>query len=568
MAQKIHKTMDRIRRALPEVEHIAMFFDDGTVFQTTFEQFEESVNIPKLGEDLADILSSFRKLYEICNYDFKNYNQLLFDTESVDILFIRLGENSNLALFFRKLVVDGELQINSIKKYITKIEKLIDIGQMDLIERDIRRKDRDLKHLYENMDEKLEKQKELQLLVGASNSDISNIEKIELDIHELTESIHQIELENEQLEEEISQINDKLVLVEERIELVFKEIKIKQDTIKDLTRSLRENDKKRQILADAPEDEKDESKLQKLIAEIEEHTEKSEIEKQKLLNKKEELDNLKQKLEDDKNRITNVENLIQSKNLQLQDKYKELEAKLEKEKDLKEIVHVKEDFDKFAQIEEEILALNQQIKEIKNTSEDKDKELKEFEKKIEDIEKDIEKYTKTEQKYKEDIAELKTDIKEKEQEMKEIKTFLATETDEKKIKKYEKELEKIDEDICDCQDNTTTNKADLEKCHSELLELIKKSKKERGRLERTKEEIILKDKQLETLYKELETELSIQKTMLSQIESEDDFKKASRITKEIQDLDNEMSNLKEDIVSLKNELKELKDKIQEEDEEE
>ncbi len=43
MAQKIHKTMDRIRRALPEVEHIAMFFDDGTVFQTTFEQFEESV---------------------------------------------------------------------------------------------------------------------------------------------------------------------------------------------------------------------------------------------------------------------------------------------------------------------------------------------------------------------------------------------------------------------------------------------------------------------------------------------------------------------------------------------
>ncbi|MCK5409003.1 MAG: hypothetical protein KAJ30_01955, partial [Candidatus Heimdallarchaeota archaeon] len=160
------------------------------------------------------------------------------------------------------------------------------------------------------------------------------------------------------------------------------------------------------------------------------------------------------------------------------------------------------------------------------------------------------------------------EIKDKEQEMKEIKTFLATETDEKKIKKYEKELEKIDEDICDCQDNTTTHKADLEKSHGDLLELIKKSKKERGRLERTQEEIILKDKQLETLYKELETELSIQKTMLSQIESEDDFKKASKITREIQDLDNEMSNLKEDITDLKNELKELKNKIQEEDEEE
>ncbi|MCK4973528.1 MAG: hypothetical protein KAS52_09410, partial [Candidatus Heimdallarchaeota archaeon] len=178
----VQKTIDRIRRALPEVEHIAMFFDDGTVFQTTFEQFEESVNIPKLGDDLADILSSFRKLYEVCNYDFKNYNQLLFDTENVDVLIIKLGENSNLALFFRKTVVDGELQINTIQKYITKIEKLIDIGQMDLIERDIRRKDRDLKHLYEHMDEKLEKQKELQTLLGASKNDISDIERIELEI--------------------------------------------------------------------------------------------------------------------------------------------------------------------------------------------------------------------------------------------------------------------------------------------------------------------------------------------------------------------------------------------------
>ena len=568
MVQKIQKTLDRIRRALPEVEHIAMFFDDGTVFQTTFEQFEESVNIPKLGEDLADILSSFRKLYEICNYDFKNYNQLLFDTESVDILILKLGENSNLALFFRKAVVDGELQINTIQRYITKIEKLIDIGQMDLIERDIRRKDRDLKHLYEHMDEKLEKQKELKLLVGASNSDISAIEKIELEIHDLTENIHQLELEKEQSVDEISQIKDKLVLEEERIVLVSKEIKIKQDTVKDLKRSLRENNKKRQILENAPEEEKDESKLKDLIVETEEIAEKSEIAEQKVLDIKEELETLKHKLEVDKSRITSVEIEFQSKDLQIQDKYKELEAKLEKEKDLKEIVHIKEDFDKFAQIEEEIFALNKQIEEIKITSEDKDKELKDFEKKIEDLDKDIEKYSKTEQKHKEEIDELKAEIKEKELGMKELRTLLATETDEKKIKKLEKELEKIDEDICDCQDNTTTNKTDLEKCHSELLELIKKSKKEKGRLERTQEEIILKDKQLETLYKELETELSIQKTLLNQIESEDDFKKASKITKEIQDLDDEMSNLKEDIISLKNELKELKDKIQEEDEEE
>ncbi|MCK5142016.1 MAG: hypothetical protein KAQ70_07470, partial [Candidatus Heimdallarchaeota archaeon] len=325
----VQKTIDRIRRALPEVEHIAMFFDDGTVFQTTFEQFEESVNIPKLGDDLADILSSFRKLYEVCNYDFKNYNQLLFDTESVDVLILKLGENSNLALFFRKLVVDGELQINTIQKYITKIEKLMDIGQMDLIERDIRRKDRDLKHLYEHMDEKLEKQKELQMLLGASKSDISDIEKIESEIHELTENIKQLELEKEQSVEEISQIKDKLVLEEERIELVSKEVKIKQDTVKDLKRSLRENNKKIQTLENSPEEDKDETKLQDLITETEEIAEKSEIAEQNVLDIKEELDNLKQKLEADKSRITSVEIETQSKDLQIQEKYKELEAKLE-----------------------------------------------------------------------------------------------------------------------------------------------------------------------------------------------------------------------------------------------
>ncbi|MBY9001665.1 MAG: hypothetical protein KGD64_12175 [Candidatus Heimdallarchaeota archaeon] len=565
MVQMVQKTLDRIRRALPEVEHITMFYDDGTVFHTTFEQFEESVNIPKLGDDLADILSSFRKLYEICNYSFKSYNQLIFDTEDVDVLVLKLGENSNLALFFRKSLAEGELQINAIQKYITKIEKLIDIGQMDLIERDIRRKERELKHFYEHMDEKLAKQKELQTLLGASKSDISNIEKVELEIQVITENIKQLELEKENSKEEISRINDKIALEEERIELVSKEIKIKQDTARDLKRSIQENDKKIKILESAPENEKDKPKLQKLIAEIEEIAAKSEVAKQGILDRKEELENLKDKLEADKNRITSVEDEIQSKDLQIQEKYKELEDKLEKEKNLQEIVDIKEDFDKFALIEEEILALYQQIEDNKITSGDKDKELKEFEKKIEIIEKDIEKYNQAEQKFKADIDELNADIQKKRGEIKEIKALLATESDEKRIKKYEKDLEKLDADVCDCKDNLTEDKAELEKNHSELLELIKKSKKEKGRLERTREEIVLKNKQLETLYKELETELSIQKTLLSQIESEDDFKKASKITKEIHDLDKEMSNLKEDVVNLNNELKELKNKIQEEE---
>ncbi|MCG3254488.1 MAG: hypothetical protein KAU62_00310, partial [Candidatus Heimdallarchaeota archaeon] len=132
------RTIERIKRALPEVEHIVMFYDDGTVYQTTFEQFEESVNIPKVGEDFANILSTLKNLYDLSNYKFNGYNQLLFDTDDIDVLIIKIGENTNLALFFRKSIEEGELQIDSIRKYITKIGKLIDIGRIDLIESEIR----------------------------------------------------------------------------------------------------------------------------------------------------------------------------------------------------------------------------------------------------------------------------------------------------------------------------------------------------------------------------------------------------------------------------------------------
>ncbi|MHA1515856.1 MAG: hypothetical protein ACTSPF_10000 [Candidatus Heimdallarchaeaceae archaeon] len=91
------KTLERIKRALPEVEHIVMFYNDGTVYQTTFEQFEESVNIPKVGEEFANILLTLKKLYDLSNYKFSRYNQLLFDTEDIDVLIIKIGENTNLA---------------------------------------------------------------------------------------------------------------------------------------------------------------------------------------------------------------------------------------------------------------------------------------------------------------------------------------------------------------------------------------------------------------------------------------------------------------------------------------
>ncbi|UCE14342.1 MAG: hypothetical protein JSV04_03990, partial [Candidatus Heimdallarchaeota archaeon] len=72
----IEKTIERIKRTLPEVEHVVMFYNDGTVFHTTFEE----VNIPKLGENISETLAYIRKMYEICNYDLESYNKLVFDT--------------------------------------------------------------------------------------------------------------------------------------------------------------------------------------------------------------------------------------------------------------------------------------------------------------------------------------------------------------------------------------------------------------------------------------------------------------------------------------------------------
>ena len=53
------KNITRIKNALPEVLHVAMFYNNGIVFQTTLEQ---EINIPKLGENLAEVLSHIKKL--------------------------------------------------------------------------------------------------------------------------------------------------------------------------------------------------------------------------------------------------------------------------------------------------------------------------------------------------------------------------------------------------------------------------------------------------------------------------------------------------------------------------
>ena len=104
--------IEKILKKIPEIENLATFYNDGTVFQTTFDK--NKVNIPKLGKDLAEILSLFRNLQEKDN--FKAYRKIVYDAVDVSVIILKLGEQSNLALFFKHEISDKVLQNNKRKK--------------------------------------------------------------------------------------------------------------------------------------------------------------------------------------------------------------------------------------------------------------------------------------------------------------------------------------------------------------------------------------------------------------------------------------------------------------------
>jgi len=120
-------SVKRIKEVLPEVEHIVMFYNNGMVFQCTFDQH---YNVPKLGEHLAEAVNQFYRIYETCGFDFSDYKKLIFETDKISMIIFKLGEDSNIALFFKK-EIDIDQKLKSIRRYIKKIEKLID---MDLSE--------------------------------------------------------------------------------------------------------------------------------------------------------------------------------------------------------------------------------------------------------------------------------------------------------------------------------------------------------------------------------------------------------------------------------------------------
>ena len=202
----VFKNISRIQVALPEVIHVVMFYNNGTIFQTTFEQ---EINIPKLGDSLAKMLKNIRNVYQISNFTTNDYKKIIIETEYISIIILKLGEESNLALFFKN---EGgkDLNLTPIKRYLTRIEELIDMDRRELILHEILSKEEESKELQIQLQKKYLELKELQekLEKEASEEDEKKINK-ELSI---------IDEDCKKIKENVEKLDSEIILLREEIE--------------------------------------------------------------------------------------------------------------------------------------------------------------------------------------------------------------------------------------------------------------------------------------------------------------------------------------------------------------
>ena len=182
--------INRLMKAIPEIENIVTFYDDGTVFQTTFDK--ETVNIPKLGSDLATIISLFTNLK--AKNDFKDFIKIIYDGLNVSLIIFKAGEQSNIALFFIHELSDKELQNLHIRSYIDRIQELLDIDQQTLIKNEIQKKELEFSQIEQNII-----QHESRLRMVDKNNDKKSWEIIEKEISFLNQEKKRVQDEREKL---------------------------------------------------------------------------------------------------------------------------------------------------------------------------------------------------------------------------------------------------------------------------------------------------------------------------------------------------------------------------------
>lgn len=122
--------LNRIKKLIPGVIQVVMFYSNGTVFHASSNQ---TINIPSIGESLAEIIEKYRHLMQLYDFEEESYKKILYETNKYIIAIIKLGEESHLALLFDNKEIQ-DVKIAPIKHYLTKLEELIDMDQSELNE--------------------------------------------------------------------------------------------------------------------------------------------------------------------------------------------------------------------------------------------------------------------------------------------------------------------------------------------------------------------------------------------------------------------------------------------------
>jgi len=122
------KILNNIKQDLPGLLDYIIFYNTGIVFQSTCP---EKANVPAICANLNEIIKIFKQSLSCYDNTSNEYQKIIFETQKYITIILKLGKNSNLALFFDKEVVD-EVNIRPIQENLSKLEELIDMDKGDL----------------------------------------------------------------------------------------------------------------------------------------------------------------------------------------------------------------------------------------------------------------------------------------------------------------------------------------------------------------------------------------------------------------------------------------------------
>ncbi|MHA1227818.1 MAG: hypothetical protein ACTSPV_13810 [Candidatus Hodarchaeales archaeon] len=203
----IKDVIERVMKSLPEVENIIVFNSFGTVLQTTFDK---SLNIPKIGKNISKILDNILALYKSCKYDYSQFNRILFDTEGISILILKLGEDTYLAFFFKKILEEDEPQIDSVKRYLKQIEELLDVSNLELLEQEKEEKREELVSLDEELEILFDRLNLLQKDIESIEHEDDEKKKRNKEIEQIQKRINRIKDDRQQKINEVNELEEKL----------------------------------------------------------------------------------------------------------------------------------------------------------------------------------------------------------------------------------------------------------------------------------------------------------------------------------------------------------------------